>query len=268
MPFPLRMSVEEILAKLDFNVKKNLAILEFIGAMDIYERFKALRMRLGWKQKKMASVLDMSVAMISAIETKRNLPSIEKLLLLVRKTGVEWKWLMTGEGRMMDIDPMFQTDSLPQPIVHFTKSLDVEPEKINESHYLAVPLMDDPIAAGQPFIPTDSVSEWAWIHRSQIGRRSNLVAIRVKGRSMEPLILDGAIVAVDRDDKTPPGIFAARNDEGVTLKRVKVIGRNLLLKPENKEYDEAIIELEDGAQMGDYLIGRCVWQWSDLSKIS
>jgi len=86
---------------------------------------------------------------------------------------------------------------------------------------------------------------------------------------MRPLIRDGDIVAIDRDDWRPPGLFAVRVvDEGVTVKRVKLVGKgHLLLVPENREYEERLLTLAKGEELHDVLIGRAVWQWSSLEKL-
>ena len=232
------------------------------------DRLKVLRKRLGYSQETMANLVEISRTSWNHYEKERYLPTLETLIWLTKRTNVRWEWLVSGSEPMMKRDYKGTLiEDLPQPVVTFSSAGNIK-EINNSSDYLAVPLMIDPIAAGAPTINTDAIDEWAWIHISQIGKRKNLVAIRVAGRSMHPLILNGAIVAIDRDDHAPPGLFAVRcPDEGVTIKRVKLMGKNnLLLTPENREYDERLITLGKGESLYDVLIGRAVWQWSDLTE--
>ena len=60
------------------------------------------------------------------------------------------------------------------------------------------------VAAAEPIISPDKIEGWAIIHVSQVGRKADLVAIRVEGRSMEPLIPAGSMVAIDREDREIP----------------------------------------------------------------
>jgi repressor LexA len=216
-----------------------------------------------WTQKDLASALGVAQSRISEWERGLGSPSIEDYLVLTGEHGFDLAWLLSGKAQKS-----LEVDGLPQPIVAFSTA-GAAPEVVNTAHYLAVPLLSDPVAAGEPLVNTDEVEEWAWIHVSQIGKRKNLVAIRIKGDSMNPLIRDGDIVAIDRHDWKPPGIFAVRCDtDGVTVKRVKQIGDHaLLLVPENRDYDERLVTLAKGQMLRDVVIGRAVWQWSDLTGI-
>jgi len=236
--------------------------------VDLPGRFRLVRVEMGWSQATMASILDLTKTGISNIENRRAYPTLHTLEKLSVQTEINIDWILTGRGPKYWADQeKIDIENLPQPVVTFSTASRA-PEGVNEAHYRAVPLLTDPVAAGEPMIGTDVVEEWAWIHASQVGKRKNLVAIRIKGRSMHPLILDGAIVAIDRDDWKPPGLFAVRVGEGVTVKRVKRIGKkSLLLVPENREFEEALVELAKGQSLQDVVIGRAVWQWSDLTKV-
>lgn len=223
-------------------------------------RFQRLREGLGWTQGRMARVLGVGRTSVTQYEGGQRLPSLRVLMRLAEAVEVDLGWLLTGrtESRVDLMD-------LPQPVVHFPARQEDRPEGFHPADYYAVPLLSDPVAAGAPLISTDLVEEWAWIHVSQVGQRSNLAALRVEGDSMSPLIRDGDIIAIDRDDRFPPGVFAVRVDEGVTVKHVKLKGDALLLIPENRDHEERLVTIPEGGRMDDLILGRAVWQWSSLA---
>jgi len=225
-------------------------------------RLLKLRQGRAWTQKRMAKELGIGRATVAHYEKGRRMPSLEVLERISRVFDVDIDWLLTGRpgGR-------FEAADLPQPVVRFSSRMEEDPNGFNTVDYRAVPLLSDPVAAGAPLISSDLVEEWAWIHTSQVGRRQGLVAIRIDGDSMSPLIRHGDIIAIDRDDATPPGIFAVRADEGVTVKRVKMISDGLLLIPENRAYEERFLKIPGGQSISDIILGRAVWQWSSMAGI-
>lgn len=223
---------------------------------------REVRRKKGWTQKDLARALGVAQARISEWERGIGSPTVENYIILSGEYGFDLAWLLSGQEAKR-----FDVEKIPQPVIKFAEA-GVEPQDLETANYLSVPLLADPIAAGEPMINLDEIAEWAWIHISQIGKRKNLVAIRIAGNSMHPLILDGAIVAIDRDDHKPPGLFAVRcPDEGVTVKHVKVLDHALLLVPENRDFEERLITLAKGESLHDVIIGRAVWQWSDLSNL-
>ncbi len=225
-------------------------------------RMRKLRSSRGWTQQRLAAEAGIGRAAVAHYEKDRRRPSLEMLERIGRLFDVDIDWLLTGRpGRQFD------ASDLPQPVVKFSSRMEKDPGAINTEDYRAVPLLSDPVAAGAPLISSDLVEEWAWIHGTQVGRRQGLVAIRIDGDSMTPLIRDGDIIAIDKDDVTPPGIFAVRADEGVTVKRVKVIRGGLLLIPENRDYEQRFLELPRGRALSDVILGRAVWQWSNLTGL-
>ena len=225
-------------------------------------RLLKLRQGRAWTQERMARELGIGRTTVAHYEKGRRMPSLEVLERIGRAFDVDLDWLLTGRpgGR-------FEATDLPQPVVRFSSRMEKDPNGFNTIDYRAVPLLTDPVAAGAPLISSDLVEEWAWIHTSQVGRRQGLVAIRIDGDSMSPLIRHADIIAIDREDVTPPGIFAVRADEGVTVKRVKMISDGLLLIPENRAYEERFLEIPRGQALSGIILGRAVWQWSSLAGV-
>ncbi|MBW1992605.1 MAG: LexA family transcriptional regulator, partial [Deltaproteobacteria bacterium] len=174
--------------------------------------------------------------------------------------GVSIDWLLTGEE-----PPDFQT---VQPIITLAGTQPELPEGLRPEYYLAVPLVEGPIAAGYAgAIPGDQVQDLVWVYKPEIGAREhhNLRAVRLApdADSMEPTIRRGSIVIIDPVEVTPlpKGIYAVRLDEegGCAIKRVSQTEHHWVLISDNPEYPPIALEK---VRMPNLIIGRVIWSWT------
>ena len=98
----------------------------------------------------------------------------------------------------------------------------------------------------------------------RLGRKS-VVAIRVRGNSMEPALVDGSIIGVDTQQKELrhgkmyvlyiPG-------KGAVVKRILFTesGR-IMAKSDNMEYPDMVMDGREGEEV--YVIGRVVWSFQE-----
>lgn len=102
-----------------------------------------------------------------------------------------------------------------------------------------------------------------------VGHRENwdrFVVIKVdahEGMSMYPRLLPGATVLIDRHynslkpyRKGDFSMYAILKDETCTVRYVEMIGKQLVLRPQNQAYPIEILNIEEGKSPGDYLVGR------------
>ncbi len=151
--------------------------------------------------------------------------------------------------------------------------------------YLAVPLVEQAVAAGPGLIPEQTVKDWVivWRWQEAIRGKSHLVAVRVgkAQTSMAPTIHPGDILLVDRNDihrePHPPGnIYLVQDpapDHGLAVKRVVFERQNRRLRvvfySDNavehppRTYD---FEAEYSSDISQALVGRIVWAWSDMTR--
>lgn len=151
--------------------------------------------------------------------------------------------------------------------------------------YMAVPLVEQAVAAGPGLIAEQSVKDWVivWRWQEAIRGKSHLVAVRVgkAQTSMSPTIHPGDILLVDRNDvhrePSPPGnIYLVQDpppDYGLAVKRVVFERQSRRLRV--VFYSDNAVEHPprtydfDADYAGDVtraLIGRVVWAWSDMSR--
>lgn len=188
------------------------------------------------------------------------MPKADELLRIARALGVSTDYLLTGQDPPARLSP----DELPQPRVIFSNALDkaaATDAGVRTEDFRAVPLVEDAVAAGAARVVSDQIEGWAWVYGPLLGKRKNLVAVRIKGNSMSPVLPDGSVAVVDRDDRrvVRGGLYVIRLDGGVTVKYVSRDGADLVLVPENREHHEQRVTVREGE--ADPIVGRVVWSW-------
>lgn len=157
----------------------------------------------------------------------------------------------------------------------------------NADDFLAVPFVEQAVAAGPGLIPEHLAPEWMIVHAHALPRVSrNLCAVRVGKNqdSMIPTLHPGDILLIDKGviqdgmmDPHPPGnIFLVQEPEpdfGLAVKRV-VFERDrrsfrIVFYSENaasnppRTFD---LQKEFANDIHRALIGRVVWAWSDMTR--
>lgn len=147
-------------------------------------------------------------------------PGADKLARLAIALGVRLEWLTSGDG------PMLATSALQAAF--------------GRDELVLVPVFDVDAAAGdgafswQPEgdpiarieLPIEAV-------RTQMKTKPEaLVAVPIRGRSMEPMYRDGDVALIDRSRTEVPaagGYFLLRTPEGLRIKQVRRDGNHLVL---------------------------------------
>jgi len=101
------------------------------------------------------------------------------------------------------------------------------------------------------------------LHIRAAGKRTNLVASRVDGDSMEPMLSSGDIVVIDRNDKkiVKNRIYAIFYEDGLTAKYLERKKNLLILRPINPTSDVQIIDMYEHP---DPIVGRVIGAWKEL----
>ena len=178
------------------------------------------------------------------------LPSPEILHSMAALSGKSISWLLTGR----------ESDSgePPQP-----------PPSLPEDEYVSVPLTEGKIAAGEPIIAQEDVIDWVVVHvrplKKALASARDLVACRVSGDSMWPVIADGDIIVIDRgvekDRLHSKRIYAVWADGGITAKMVQKEGRYLFLLPLNPAEEIRKVDLRLNPAP---IVGIVIGAWKDL----
>ena len=172
----------------------------------IGENIKYLRKRAGYSQEQLARKLDVKQSSVSLWEKGRNNPDTETLAKAAQVFNVPLDFFLSDEPRR-------ELDSI----------------RINRA---AVPILGN-IACGQRITPDTTPEGYADLPD---GIRADF-ALRCKGDSMEPTLIDGDLVLIRQQPEVEPGQIAAVNIAGeTTLKHVYPQKEGLLLVADNPAY--------------------------------
>lgn len=98
------------------------------------------------------------------------------------------------------------------------------------------------IACGEPITAEENIEGYA----SAPERWKADFALLCRGRSMEPKIMDGDLVAIRSDARVETGqIAAVRIGDEATLKKVYFYPERIILRPINDEFEELVFEGEE-----------------------
>lgn len=162
--------------------------------MNFGERLKEERKKIGISQKDFGRKIGVAESTISLYESNKRSPDKEILKKISLVLGVSVDYLL-GE------DTPYLTSK--------------------ESKYVRIPVLGR-IIAGLPMEAIQEPIDWEEIPR-ELAATGDFFALKVKGHSMEPRILEGDVVIVKRQPDVESGKIAVVlvNGNEATLKRVK-----------------------------------------------
>ena len=220
----------------------------------IAKKILDIRMSRGWSQEALAEKIPLSPIVLDLYEKGKCRFSTDLIQHFSKALEVHPCELLTDEGPLLFQSP--QLNVLP------TSSLQKTP-RISSEDFISIPLTESAIAAGLPIIPQENIEEYVLLHIRAAGKCSNLVASRVDGHSMEPMLHPGDIVVIDRDDKRimKNRIFAIYHEGGLTAKYLEQKNNLLILRPINPNAEVQIIYLNENPQP---IVGKIIGAWKDL----
>jgi len=177
---------------------------------------------------------------------KGRVPKWRQLLRIAERYCVTSDWLLTGR------EPKRRGEWAPR---------ELSAEELREN-WREVPLVADEIAAGAPMVIRDEdVEEKLLVPRAWLKPSGRYACVRVRGRSMHPVLSPGDIVGVNLRQQPVEQLWgkivAARTEGGVTIKYLRHDEENYILVPANREYTPIVRPLtEEGL-----VIGPVEWAW-------
>lgn len=220
----------------------------------IGRKIKNFRKKLGWSQRELAKKLSTIPDVVDLYEKGKCPLSTDLLQEIAKKLTVPFEeFLLEGDSLPVQV---------PELKVFQATSTRGAPS-IRDEDYVSIPLTASSIAAGHPIIPNDNIEDYVLLHIRAAGRRTNLVASRVDGDSMEPMLHSRDIVIIDRDDTkiVKNKMYAIFHEEGLTAKYVERQKDLLILRPINPNFQVQVINLNEHS---DPIVGRIIGAWKDL----
>lgn len=115
---------------------------------------------------------------------------------------------------------------------------------IDQSHLIEIPLIGH-IACGEPITADQNVEGYITEYFPESVDPDSVFALKCEGDSMEPYILDGDIAYIRQQPEVEDGEIAAvlvDGDTRATLKRVKKVGNQVFLLPDNPRYSPIVLD--------------------------
>ncbi|MCH8156357.1 MAG: hypothetical protein IID18_01165 [Nitrospinae bacterium] len=219
----------------------------------IAKRIKSLRKKFGWSIEDLAKQLSMNSVVFENYE--KGIWPLSTTLLgdLLRIFRVEPHLLFQDEP---------PTTQVPELKIFHATSTKGSPS-IQSEDYVSIPLTQSSIAAGQPIIQEDNIEDYVLLHIRAARKKNNLVASRVDGDSMEPMLHSGDIIVIDRDDKriVPKKMYAVFYEDGLTAKFIEKQKHLLILRPVNPTAQVQVINLNENQ---DPVVGRIIGAWKEF----
>lgn len=234
------------------------------------DRIRELRKSTGETQRAFAGRLGTKYQYLSKLERSEILPGAKILARLAMMCKVDLNWLVTGEGKAPDssrVKEALATYSATHPpipplaIVTRQEVRDRFRELESPENYAVVPLYSDAVAAGDGAFVEEEVESFSIIYSSWVRGPGPHTSIRIKGKSMEPVLPDGSIVGIDHSQRDPEKllnkIVVARNKDGaLTVKYLKRAGDFWILQPATSQFDIIIMKKDELE-----IIGKVSWYW-------
>jgi phage repressor protein C with HTH and peptisase S24 domain len=201
---------------------------------------------------KFANAIDAKEASVRSWTTGRAIPGGVFLAKICEICPVSPQWLLSGKGEMA-------VGSTAPPDLKIVGRANAD-LKDTKRLLRAVPILSDPVAAGDPRnIDESAIEDYAVIYDHWHGKEQR--ALRIKGDSMSPTLEEGDIVGVD---VTPPRrlsglkgyVVAARVGDGVVVKRLEFAGEYLILTSDNPRHSPIVLDKDV-----DTVIGAVIWAW-------
>ncbi|NIU42756.1 MAG: helix-turn-helix domain-containing protein [Nitrospinaceae bacterium] len=220
----------------------------------IAQNIKAYRTSKGWSLEQLAAQTRVSPQVLELYEQGECALSPDLIETLCQTLGLApVRLFLTGTEKPSKSPALkvFQADTVGSG------------SPVSTEDFVAVPLTSSAIAAGHPIIQEENIEDYVLLHIRAAGKRANLVASRVDGNSMEPMLHSGDIVVIDRNDKNyvKNKFFAVYYEGGLTAKLLERKNNLLILRPINPNSEVQIIDLNEEDQP---VVGRIIGAWKDL----
>lgn len=217
-------------------------------------------------QDEMAVLVGTRQQMWSRWEKGEFLPTADNLIQIAESAKCSIDWLLLGkEERPMPVPELTVATAAPH-LERFSKK-----HPLSTQAYVAIPLLNDSIAAGTPSeIKEGDLEGWALIYRSLEWMPHdpvNYTCAHIYGYSMYPVLAPGDIVAIDHAERDPQRLnnhmAVFREDGGVTVKWLRYIPERQLVigEPENRDQRHATIYLQ-GEEIREGIVGKVAWWWA------
>src|SRR5579862_4105021 len=234
-------------------------------------RIVALRRHLQMSQSEMAKLLNASAMSVSRWERGAQEPPANIYILLGNLTGDPECWYFWGRAGLHSDDLMRVLPDVRSRLRKYRlPDMQVVQAGIGKhgkgrGELVAIPVLPVTVAThggkGDPATALDQANPESMLAapRDWCPNPAHTSCLRVRGRSMMPLIHDGYIVAVDTSHGSRLKLYGqivvvAHKEQGLAISRLQRFDHTEVLVPENREYESIAL-----AANGWRIVARVLW---------
>ena len=211
---------------------KAVNVLNAIG-----ENIRQLRKSHNYTQKHLAELLGVKPTTVASWEQGRNKPLMDKVTKLSNLFNISPTELIGKSDNIVDLSSTSTSGIQPT---------NMKPIEQSGMHVVRIPIIGT-IACGTPILAEQNIDGYT-TELFDEKPDGTLFALKCQGDSMEPKIPNGATVIVRLQPTVEDDEIAAvlvDDNEEATLKRIKHVGNQVMLMPENKKYDPILLNEEN-----------------------
>jgi phage repressor protein C with HTH and peptisase S24 domain len=226
-------------------------MIGILPAETFADRVQILIKKLG-SQEKLGDASGISGVTIGKYALGKADPSRERLIAMADAAGVNVLWLATGKGPLNRDEPVSRD---PSPEYKAVRQIISDTDGgVTLQVYVTG-------GTGDPYelIPSEPIEEII-IPRSFYS--AAIIPVKVKGRSMERTLRNGAVVGVDRADKDVVNgeLYAVWLPyQGTVIKRLYMDDKKILLQSDNEEFRSRDVEVNISEVDESFIQGRVKW---------
>jgi len=197
-------------------------------------RIKELREKAGYKsQQSFADAFGVAQSTVGGWEAGKREPNYETTIKLSQFFGVPVDYLL-------GIDYSKENSTMDKTRV-------------------MVPVLGD-VAAGLPMYAEENIIDYEELSPDIVRAGEEYFGLRIRGRSMEPRMLDGDVVIVRKQDDVDTGDIAVVlvNGDSATVKKIKKGPDGVMLIPNNPAFEPMFYSNDDIKRLPVAILGKVV----------
>lgn len=216
----------------------------------------------------LARFFNIKPAIISNWRTRGTIP-YDIIVSFCEQHNTPLDYIISGRGPHYASAPSFHGTAETPPFQdRVAETVKYRPEYgVDNDEFVYISQVMGRISAGRGRIPENNVDvkvafRKEWVNRK--GNPKNMVLIKVDGDSMEPSLLSGDVVLIDRNRNyidPQGGIYALALDDIIMIKRVQVLADKIRIISDNPKY-EAFDVPTDRVKVN----GKVIWFARELER--
>ena len=215
---------------------------------------KAERKAKGLTQKELAEKANISRSYLADLEQDRYNPSLDTLFEIATALGI-------SAYRLMGLPDTPALNDVSYDLLAMTaydNGLDAALELLQKQKTV-VPVLGE-VAAGLPMYAEENIIDYEELSPDIAREGDELFGLRIKGRSMEPRMLDGDVVIVRKQEDVDNGDIAVVlvNGDSATVKKIKKGPDGVMLIPNNPAFEPMFYSNDDIQSLPVAILGKVV----------